>query len=219
MKKYLLLIFLLIFCASCSKSVTTEHSGKSVNNKLSARPGYVVQELEFLGGAILKPEGWHYCPHYEQGTLAFMISKEDCAGGPAFATGMTINVVPGVKTKSGATPSEYAGYFMAEKAKVAEVLLSEKPQDITMPDMTGKFIRNGLLVMEEKYNNGKKVLFQIGYTLFAHDEADLLVIMIFGTPASEWGDNYETYKTMTDEITLFDKDVLERNIKTGYKFK
>jgi len=227
-KQLLLLILVLLICASCtdqSGSAQTDATGKgdavwvvkgdSGKDQLVPPAGYIVQELGGLGGSIVRPIEWHYCCIYAKGTLVFQISKEQCSDGQGFETGMTINVIPGVREKSNVKPTAYAAHFLTKKVEAAEVLAWEEPEEIKHPDMAGKFVRFDILVREEKELRGKKQVFQIGYTVFAHDEGDYIVIMIFGTPASEWDAHYDIYKTMTQDVILIDKDKMEQNLQRG----
>lgn len=165
-------------------------------SELKPIPGYVVQNLEPLGGEILRPENWHFRRLMNDDALAFQIAKEDISNGGEFETGLTINLVKDVTKKSRVSPSIYAAYFIKDKLKNAELVT----RDASRRD--GDFLREGILIRENKTLTEKTQPFKIGYTLYANDKTDLLIIMVFGTPESEWDANDEIYTIMMEQVIL-----------------
>lgn len=163
-----------------------------------APEGYEIQILEGIRGKILRPKDWFYSGQFQKTTLIYKIAKEDIRKGGSVETGLTINVVFDVKKLSELAPSEYADAYIKDKLK-SSTLVS---RDETRKD--GKFVRKGVLVDETRKLPAETKNYRIGYTFYCHDEADSLIVMIFGTPAAEWKEVEPIQKTMMAKVMFAD---------------
>jgi hypothetical protein len=205
MKKIIVSIVLLFACSSCVRPQS--------KCKLDPPPGYVVQELDYLGGCILRPDDWHYRCIYKNGTLVFQIAKEALSSDKQFETGFTINVVPGVSKKTGIRPSLYAQKFIDDKLKSSVLVFREPTSQIKEPAFVdGVCTRDAVMIKEEMEIFGKKQVFMIGYTIYSYDEPDFIVIMLFGTPVSLWEESAEIYKTITQDVFLINPGEFKKNL-------
>lgn len=163
-----------------------------------APEGYVVQELEGIRGKILRPKDWFYSGQSQKTTLIYKIAKEDIRKGATVETGLTINVVFDVKKLSKLAPSAYADIYIEDKLQSSTLVSKEEPRK------EGKLLRKGVLVDETRKLPTETKDYRIGYTFYCHDEADVLIVMIFGTPASEWKEVEPIQKTMMAKVMFSD---------------
>jgi hypothetical protein len=163
-----------------------------------APEGYVVQELGAIRGKILRPKDWFYNEQFQKTTLIYKIAREDIRKGGAVETGLTINVVFDVKKLSELTPSEYADIYIKDKLKSSSLVSKEEARK------EGKLMRKGVLVDETRKLPTETKDYRIGYTFYCHDEADVLIVMIFGTPASAWKEVEPIQQTMMAKVMFAD---------------
>jgi len=66
--------------------------------------------------SFLVPDGWHFYeePESGSGTSAYFFSREQIIDGGQFKTGLSINVIFDVKTKSKISADDYALHFIKE---------------------------------------------------------------------------------------------------------
>lgn len=187
MHSRLFLILSIFLCASAGAT-----------NLLTPPNGFEVQRLEPLGGEVLKPKGWYFNVTGTKDAAVYQIAKEDPKKGQ-FETGLTINIIPGIRAKTGEPTTGYIPYFYNKKKKSGRVVSTDP---VTQQ---GKFTRFAFLVDEELTLRGKKNVHRISYCIFASDETDLLIMMIFGCPRDEWPKNELICSTMCERIKLYDE--------------
>jgi hypothetical protein len=152
--------------------------------------GYDLQELRPTGGKILRPKDWFYTEGHREHAFMWTISKEDPSKGP-YETGVRIQCFVGVQEATGTSPKEFVQSFVADKKKTASVI-SQRAQETQ-----GLFTRIGLEVKESLAPGEKQKPYRILYSCFWGDGADLVVIVISGTPADQWEKYADTFDAMS----------------------
>lgn len=163
----------------------------------AAPNGFAWRELEQVNGAVLVPDGWHFSELSSHGTLVYRVTREKLdKDSKTFRTGLTINVVKSVKSKSKAPPAIYAVKHVLDYIKAAESATEPKV------DKAGKFQRITCYVVKKMPDVDPDIEFRIRLTTLANDETDTLYVLTFGTPKTEWDVNYEIGKTLFNPIML-----------------
>lgn len=166
--------------------------------ELVAPEGYVVQELKAIRGKILRPKDWFFSEQLQKTTVIYKIAKEDIRKGGSVETGLTINVVFDVKRLSALKPSEYADLYIKDKLKSSTLVSKEDERK------EGKLLRKGVLVDETRKLPSETKDYRIGYTFYCHDDADVLIVMIFGTSATDWKEVEPIQKTIMAKVMFAD---------------
>jgi hypothetical protein len=162
----------------------------SSNDPLVAPPdGFVLQPLVLTDGLIARPKAWFFGTASSSAGWTWIIAKEDPAKGP-YETGMRIQVIVGVKQRSGKTAEDLMRGFIAEKRNTAKVVSDCQPTD------QGQFIRECLSVIEDIPLNGPAKPYHVAYTVFWGKTMDMAVLTTFGAPADQWGDVARTAEVM-----------------------
>jgi hypothetical protein len=116
------------------------------------------------------------------------ISKEDLAKEKQYLTGVRIQLISGIKEKTGQSPEQFIREFMENKKKQADQVL-----DSCEPKVQGLFTRVCLKTEEGP--------FRILYSLFwGDDDLDMAVVVIAGTPKELW----DVYVPAFDRMSAFE---------------
>jgi hypothetical protein len=162
----------------------------STSDPLTAPPdGFVLQPLALTDGLIARPKDWFFGTTPSSAGWTWVIAKEDPAKGP-YETGMRIQVVVGVKQRSGKTAEEVARGFLAEKRSSGKVVSDCQPTD------QGQLMRECLTVIEALALNGPAKPYRIAYSVFWGKTMDMAVITTFGAPADQWENVARTAEVM-----------------------
>jgi hypothetical protein len=162
----------------------------STSDPLNAPPdGFVLQPLDLTDGLIARPKDWFFGTVSSSAGWTWVIAKEDPAKGP-YETGMRIQVIIGVKQRSGKTAEEVARGFLAEKRSSEKVVSDCQPTD------QGQFMRECLTVIEELALNGPAKPYRIAYSAFWGKTMDMAVITTFDAPADQWENVARTAEVM-----------------------
>jgi len=159
---------------------------------------FVTQILEPTGGKIERPKDWFYTEGASSNSYLWTISKEDLAKENRYLTGVRIQLITGIKEKTGKSPEQFIQDFIENKKQQADqVLESCEPKD------QGLFTRICLQTEEGP--------FRILYSLFwGNDDLDMAVVTTAGTPKALW----EIYASTFDRMSAFeiiDMKHIERN--------
>lgn len=147
------------------------------------------QILEPTGGRIEKPKDWFYRERHGGPYLVWILSKEDPDIGP-YKTGVKIQLIPGIKEKSGQTAEAFLRKFADSRKASVRVLSECKAQD------QGFFTRICLETLEPapEFGEGKK--FRIQYSLFWGNSMDMAIVMVAGTLEELWPENQQIFNSM-----------------------
>jgi hypothetical protein len=151
--------------------------------KLPSPPdGFEWQWCDEVRVGLLRPKQWHFKSGAKGDTKGYFITKEKIdpvKGNEGFDTGLTMNVISGIRKKSGNSPSDYAIKFVREairdKASVLEIL---PPKKAGPAKTFGCRIQKDGTIMHQ--------------FLIADDNRDLLYLFFFESPANEWDVAWKT---------------------------
>jgi hypothetical protein len=144
---------------------------------------------------MLLPKGWHFSTVASKDGLAYRVTREEPSREKGFLTGLTVNVIHGVKKKSKADPSLYAAYHVENYLQEAKVISKPKL------DRSGRFARIQCEV-EKELPAAAEGLFRIRMVTLANDETDLLYVLIFGAPSDRWEQDWKIGRQLFDPIEL-----------------
>ena len=139
----------------------------------TAPTGYTWFAPGNAGAAVLKPDGWFTRFESNSGTDALFVTKENIATSGRYETGLSLNLVHGVKGKTGRTASQYAIAFLAKALEGNEELGA-------FGGPSGDTLAVGL-----RFRN-RKIDRVIHYYLIANDSRDTLHIFMFEAPSGQW---------------------------------
>ncbi len=138
--------------------------------------GYGWVEFKEGRSAYLRPDGWFVRTQQEGEVATLFVSKEDMTQTGGYRTGLSVNVIRNVRQRAGVPPSQFARRSVAKTASSREVL----SQWATPGD-------GGLLNVGFRYRDSSPLPALLVHTvLLADDAADVLQILVFGAPESEW---------------------------------
>ncbi len=174
-------------------------------NEIQVPPGYELQTLPGLDGRVLRPKGWYFKYEGTENSIIYRITKEDPERG--YMTGFAITVAPSVFSLTKKKPSEYAQGVLAgyEREKVIS-----RDEVRKYPSGQGEVEQRGYVVEQVIKYQDKEVLCRVGVSTIAIDNIDLLAVIVFGAPITEWSDNEEIYRTVCREIMLVGPNLGEK---------
>ena len=138
--------------------------------------GYSWVEFKEANSAYLKPHGWFESIQRDGDVATLFISKENMDQLGSYRTGLSVNVIRNVRQRAGMTPSQFARRSVTKTAASKEVLSQ------WANPMTG----GGLNVGFRYRDRAPLPALLIHTVLIADDGADVLQILVFGAPESEW---------------------------------
>ena len=154
-----------------------------------APTGYSWYPDRDAGVAVLKPDGWFVKTETKNGTDSLFISKEDIATSGEFQTGLSLNLVHGVKKKSGLSSTRYAVAFLSKALEGNEELMSFANQSNGMNNF-------GIRIKNQNLN------IVIHYYLVANDAEDTLRIFMFESPIKDWDAAWQIGEPMFRNLIL-----------------
>lgn len=182
MKKFIAILILIVLSAlACAQRVTSYGP---------TPPGFSWYEAPNAEAVVLKPDGWFIKTESKNGTGALFISREDISTSGEFQTGLSLNLVHGVQSKSGLPSSKYAIGFLSKILEGNEELMS-----FANPD------NNGMMSLGLRLRN-KKLDKVIHFYLIANDIRDTLHIFMFESPAQEWDSAWKIGEPMFRNLRL-----------------
>ena len=142
---------------------------------------FVTQILEPTGGKMRRPKGWFYTENHNATSFGWIVSREDASKGP-YATGLRIQLIPGVRKGTGKSPKQFVLDYLATKKKEAKVLKTCDAED------QGMFTRICLETEEGPHH--------ILYSLFWGNQLDWAVVSTAGTTKELWHTYQDTFDKM-----------------------
>jgi hypothetical protein len=154
--------------------------------------GFTWQLLKQIRARVPKPDGWHYKHARMNGGEGFFISRENIDKHGSFSTGLSINLHKGVRRKAGVPPSEYSAATL-RGAKMKHGVEGETP--IARGDLKGVSYRFNFTPK----GHPKRTMQSMD---LYDDEKDILLVLFFEAPSSEWDDAWKLGKVMMEKFTL-----------------
>lgn len=142
--------------------------------------GYDWHECKGSKTFVIVPNGWHTLNETKEDTQACFITKEKIIGSNMFKTGLSINAIPNIPEKTGASPTKYAEAFFAKAQSTMKV-------DNYNKTMNGPLkIYSAFMYPQSVVSDKPIVLFQL---IAANEETGSIYVVTFESPEDEW-DNY-----------------------------
>lgn len=142
--------------------------------------GYVLQRLEATDGRIAKPKDWFYSSGGTPSGWLWTFSEEDPSKG-GYETGLRIQLLVGIKKKTGQSPEAFAQNILRQK-KASTKVVKECPIDYSQED----FMRQCLEVIEDIQRPKGMTTYHILYSVFWGKKLDMVVVNTFGAPEEKW---------------------------------
>lgn len=168
--------------------------GTSYAADLELPDGFELHRFD-IGGLELgvpKPNDWHANVMNTKGAITYRVTKELNENG-SYYTGMSYQLISEVSKKTEVSPTDFQLHQIKQiiERPGIEVLAGFKPEDIG-----NGFTRAGVRVKQTMNINNEQKNYITNYSLFAHIEADLLIIAIFGTPEQNWEENQPYFNAL-----------------------
>jgi hypothetical protein len=144
--------------------------------------GFDWQWCEEVGVGLLRPKQWHFKQGAKGDTNGYFLTKEKidpAKGSEGFETGLTMNVISGIRKKNGENPSDFAIKFVREAIRDKDNVL-----EIFPPKKAGPAKTSGCRIKKDG-----TVIHQF---LIADDKRDVLYLFLFEGPAAEWDVAWKT---------------------------
>lgn len=139
--------------------------------------GYRWVRYEEGKSAYLRPDGWFVKTEVEGRTASLFISKENIDARGEFETGLTASIIGDFKARIGVVPSRYAAIYISELTRLK-------------PDVVERFEEpavDGYVGLGVRYRDEEREPAILVHTrVLADDTADVLRLVIFEAPESEW---------------------------------
>ena len=137
------------------------------------------KSVDSINSHFLFPDGWHYSERTNENSRGIAFSKENVEKTGIFETGFTIQVIKGLKEKTGVSPL----LFGVERG----IEITERPENtvaFTEEKSVGP-LKGFVYHMNSRPKIAKAITV---YSLYlANDAKDTLWIFTFESPESEWG--------------------------------
>lgn len=139
-------------------------------------------ECKNLKSWFLQPKGWYVFETNKSGTEACFISKESISQNGFYKTGLTVNLVTNVTSKSGTKPSVYA----KDLVQITETKYKTSPMN---PVNVGNLQGYGREI--ESTFEGQELK---QYTLaLGNDLRDTMYVITFDTYRADWANDWAMY--------------------------
>jgi hypothetical protein len=149
---------------------------------------FVTQVLEPGGGKILRPKDWFYAEFHNGPVLKWVLSREDTSGDMPYVTGVSINVIPYTKERTGMIAPDYIRSLIVLRKQEATRIIKDCRQQ------KGEIFTRICLETEEG------PLHKL-YTFFwGNNGMDLAVVTIASSTKDQWA----TYRSTFDKMSAFE---------------
>lgn len=183
MRPLFVLVLALLLALPCFAQVPAAAVGAE------APVGFSWQADEATHVELLKPDGWFVRSETQGDTSAIFITREEIRPPEPFQTGLSLNVVHGVRQKTGVASSTYARTLLEQIATKHERLLEFANDD-------NGFANAGLRVATA---SPAKV---IHYYAVSDDRRDLLFLFVFESPKEDWEAAWSIGEPMLKQIRI-----------------
>ncbi len=170
--------------------------------------GYIAKDLEPLGGELLIPKSWHFSGGMTNTGFLYTASKELRVDG-SYDTGFRIQGIMKIRELYRISPLDAVIQNVEAKKKEAVEIIQDhsEPQE-------GLFEKRCLETIEKIPSSGGTVSYHVVSSFYWSDKMDIMVVLTFGAPVSEWGEEVKVYNVIKN-FTLFDKAKYELNLKSS----
>jgi len=156
-------------------------------------PGFTWQQAPDIKGAILKPDGWYFDTEFDGDDYGYFISREPNAPPDGFDTGLTLNVITDVPSKTGVTASTYAAAFI--EGGGSEFQMIGEP----FSGKRGPYESHGALFQVADPGRGD---FKAHMVAIANDQTGTVYLCIFEGPAEDWDLTWRIGEQMLEKLVI-----------------
>jgi hypothetical protein len=152
-----------------------------------AQNGFHWQRIPDIKGAFLVPTGWYFKSETKGPTLGYFVTRENIDSIGSFKVGLTVNVVPRMKSRSALL---YMNQFMDKLPEGRTVRRSWDANE-------GPFRGRGCL-----FEDNEAVMYQLAY---ANPKTNTLYLFLFEAPVSEWEDSWKLGAQIMQTLVIDDE--------------
>jgi hypothetical protein len=182
---------LLMACVLCIGLPTLAAAGGDA--KLPAAPkGFTWKRVESIKASFLMPDGWHFREEKKGNTTAVFLTQEDIGKEGKFKTGLSLNLVKGLKTPA----QDYARRFI-------ETMGQQHKQLKTWTTTAGPFKGYGCQVLNTPRDGGPAVM--IHALAIGNAKMNTLYLFIFESPEAGWKEAWKIGEAMLKTLPLDDE--------------
>jgi hypothetical protein len=150
--------------------------------------GFSWKKVDEIKASFLMPDGWHYRLDSKGKTTAVFITREKIEEGKLFKTGLSVNVVRGLKDGTAEKLAQSTVAALAKEGKVEDAF------DVKVGKLKGS---GGRLTI-----SSKNVTMQ--FLVLANTTTNTLHIIQFESPEKEWKEAWKTGMTIMEKLGLDD---------------
>lgn len=156
--------------------------------------GFRWQLLPEINGALLLPYTWSYKTETSRDAQAYFLTREKIVGNSQFQTGLTLNVVRRMTTKSRQSAGAYAQAFSARTGRGAgQQVLSQETKT------QGPLRLFGVRYRVANGAAGPKIIQQWA---IANGKTDTFYLLLFESPEKDWTQAWKLGAEMIRQIRL-----------------
>lgn len=184
-----------VLILGCCLLLARPVAAQKYNVPLAAAPtGFAWQPLPESKAALLLPEGWAYQAEGEKGSPTYYLTREATGESGEYQTGLSLQVVRKVKTKTGRPAPEYAELLMLRTGFGPGQQQLEKAASVD-----GLFYKRTVRYREAPPEAEVRVVYQLA---LANAKTDTLYLLTFESPEKDWAEAWKLGAVMVRELVL-----------------
>ena len=160
----------------------------------TAPAGFGWQALPDIKAAMPLPEGWYYKAEGQKGATTYFLTRDEIGESGEYRTGMSLNVVRKVKSKTGRQAPDYAELLMMRTGFSPGQKQLEKASSVD-----GVFYRRTVRYRDAPPEAEARVVYQMA---LANAKTDTLYLLTFESPEKDWPAAWKMGEAMIKELVL-----------------
>ena len=190
--RYFFFSILTIFCVGVLPQLKANAAECSdIESCKKIPPGFTFYESKNKTGSFLRPDKWFLKEEISGETRALFITKEDIDVAGHFFTGLAVNKVPSVMSKTKTSASKYAKE-VADRLRATGIILRAGVISGNSIDMN--------IVRKKLDKGGTPVI--VHYITIGNDGADTFYLISFEAPESSWEEDMKFGTPMLNFFAL-----------------
>ncbi|MBU6119275.1 hypothetical protein [Hymenobacter siberiensis] len=170
-------------------------AAQKYNVPLAAAPtGFAWQPLPESKAALLLPEGWAYQAEGEKGSPTYYLTREATGESGEYQTGLSLQVVRKVKTKTGRPAPEYAELLMLRTGFGPGQQVLEKAASVE-----GAWHKWTVRYRDAPPDADARIVYQLA---LANAKTDTLYLLTFESPEKDWAAAWPLGEVMVHDLVL-----------------
>lgn len=157
--------------------------------------GYQWEQCPDIGGALLRPDRWHFKRYAEGDRLAYFITPEAWSPPAAFEVGLTFNVIWDVPEKKGISPSQMATNLVENALRHADV-------ESSWAHELGPFKSHGVIYVQRE--EGLEDI-RVHALTIGNDKTGTAYVLLFEAPVSEWDEYWNAIEPSVEKLLIDDE--------------